>query len=166
MPQRDNSYFFLAYTVCAILFIVLTGLAMPSLVASHFGANGVANGYMSRAAYLMFMVVFIIGLPIVMVFITRHAMTRNNARINLPNRDFWLSPERRTETINFLRTGVLKFGFLLTTFLCYVHWLVVRANEAQPVHLDESWFLGGLATFIIALFVWLKIFIGHFRSRQ
>ena len=139
---------------------------MPSLVASHFGANGVANGFMPRSTYLILMVVFVIGLPTVMVFITRQGMSRNNTRINLPNRDFWLAPERRIETIDFLRTGVLRFGFLLITFLCYVHWLVVRANEAQLVHLDESWFLGGLATFLIALFFWLKIFMGHFRSRE
>jgi hypothetical protein len=76
-----------------------------------------------------------------------------------------LAPERRADTIAFLRAGVLWFGTLLLAFLCYAHWLVVLANRSQPAHLANSWFIGGLAVFFAAMGIWLKVLHGHFRQR-
>ena len=165
MRIGKSSLFFVLYVACAASFVWLTGLGMPVLVASHFRAAGVADGFMPRGVYIGFMVGFVIGLPTAMVLLTRHAMGRSNARINLPNRDYWLAPHRRAETVAVLQTGVLWFGVLLITFLCYVHWLVVRANATQPVHLAETWFFGGLVAFIIALLAWLMVLLGRFRRR-
>jgi hypothetical protein len=111
------------------------------------------------------MIAFVIGLPALMVFVTGHVLGSSKARINLPNRDYWLAPERYAETIAFLRAGLIWFGVLLVTFLCYVHWLVVVANSVQPAQLSESRFFGGLAAFFVALLIWLKVLLGHFRAR-
>lgn len=124
-----------------------------------------ANGFMPRDFYIRFMIAFVIGLPTLMVFITGFALGSSKTRINLPNRDYWLAPERYAETITFLRAGLVWFGVLLITFLCYVHWLVVVANSVQPAHLSEGRFFGGLIAFFVSLLIWLKAFLGHFRAR-
>ncbi len=121
---------------------------------------------MPRAIYIFFMLAFVIGLPVLLVFATSFAIGHPSARINLPNRDYWLAPERRDETILVLRAGIMWFGTLLVAFLCYAHWLVVLANESQPAHLDESWFVGGLAVFVVATLVWLTVLLGRFRNRS
>lgn len=115
--------------------------------------------------YVRFTIVFVIGLPTLMVFVTGHVLGRPKARINLPNRDYWLAPERRAETIAFLHAGLIWFGVLLVTLLCYMHWLVVVANSVQPPRLSEPWFFGGLVVSFVALLVWLKVLLGHFRVR-
>jgi hypothetical protein len=120
---------------------------------------------MPRGIYIAFMLVFVIGLPLLLVLVTSFALGRPNARINLPNRDYWLAPERRAETLNFLRACLRWFGALLVTFLCYAHWLVVRANESQPARLAQSWFIGGLVVFLIATLIWLRVLLGRFRNR-
>jgi hypothetical protein len=165
MQHGKGPLFFALYVACAAAFVWLTGLGMPSLVASHFGASGAANGFMPRAFYIGFMIAFVIGLPALLVFVSWHTIGSSKARINLPNRAYWLALERRAETIAFLRVGILWFGVLLVAFLCYVHWLVVLANAAQPVHLAESWLIGGLVTFFASLFIWLKVLLGYFRQR-
>jgi uncharacterized membrane protein len=119
---------------------------------------------MPHTFYVGFMLVFVIGLPALMVTVTWLAIGSPKARINLPNKDYWLAPERRAETIAFLRSSILWFGTGLVAFLCYAHWLVVLANESQPAHLANSWFLGGLVVFFAALLIWLKVLLGHFRQ--
>ena len=85
------------------------------------------------------------------------------ARINLPDRDHWLAPERRAETLAALSARSIGFAALLTVFLCFVHWLVVRANRLQPPRLDESSFIVGLMLFALAAAVWLALLVMRFR---
>jgi uncharacterized membrane protein len=153
---------FPVFVVCAAAFVWLTSRALPDLVASHFDASGTANGFMPRGFYLRFMLAFVLGLPALLVGVTWFAIGRPNARINLPNRDYWLAPPRRAETISFLRTSITWFGALLVAFLVYAHWLVVRANLSQPAHLETPWFVCGLAVFLVAVLIWLKMLLGRF----
>jgi hypothetical protein len=154
---------FALYIACGAVFVWLTSMRLPPLVASHFGASGVANGFMTRTGYTVFMAAFVIGLPAFMVFVTWFAVGNARARLNLPNRDYWLAPDRRAGTVAFLRDGILWFGVLLVTFLCYAHALVVLANGVQPPQLANSWFIGGLVAFFIVLFIAVRKFLGHFR---
>jgi hypothetical protein len=163
MHHGKGSLMFVIVIACAATFVWLTSMRLPVLVASHFAGDGTANGYMPHNFYVCFMLGFVIGLPALMVGATWFAIADPRTRINLPNKDYWLAPERRTETICFLRSGILWFGVMLIAFLCYAHWLVVLANQIQPAHLANSWFVGGLVVFFAALLVWLKVFLGHFR---
>ena len=153
---------FALYIACAAVFVWLTSMGLPPLVASHFGVGGTANGFMTRSFYTRFMVTFVIGLPAFMVLVSWCAVGNAKARLNVPNRDYWLAPERRAGTVAFLRAGILWFGVLLVTFLCYAHALVVLANEVLPPQLSESWFLGGLVVFFVVLFIAVRAFLRRF----
>jgi hypothetical protein len=118
---------------------------------------------MPRRVYVALMLIVSVGLPIVLGFATRIAVGRPSARINLPNRDYWLAPERREETIARLRAGILQFNVLLILFLCYAHWLVVRANRVQPPMLPARSMIAGLVVFVAALVVWMRRFLRGFR---
>ena len=155
---------FMLFVACAAAFVWLTSMRLPSMVASHFAGSGTANGFMPRGIYAWFMLGLVVGLPALMIGLTWVSIANPKARINLPNKDYWLAPERRAETIEFLRAGILWFGFMLVAFLCYVHWLVVLANRVQPAQLANTWFIGGLVVFLAALLIWLKMFLGHFRQ--
>ena len=165
MENGKGCLLFVLFVACAAVFVWHTSDSLPPLVASHFGTSGTANGYMPRTFYIRFMLAFVLGLPTIMTFVTWRALGSAKTRINLPNRDYWLAPERRAETIAFLRAGLLWFGVLLVAFLCFAHWLVVLANRTQPAHLVEPWFFGGLGVFVIAVCLWLMLLLGHFRSR-
>ncbi|HKC17311.1 MAG TPA: hypothetical protein VKC11_11455 [Steroidobacteraceae bacterium] len=163
MKSGKGLQLFALYIACGAVFVGLTSMRLPPLVASHFGASGMANGFMTRTFYTVFMVAFVIGLPALIVLVTWFAVGNARARLNVPDRDYWLAPERRAATVAFLRNGILWFGVLLVTFLCYAHALVVRANGVQPPRLDNSWFMGGLVAFFIVLFVAVRKFRGRFR---
>jgi len=149
----------------AAAFVWLTSHSLPDAVASHFAANGTANGAMSRGAYVGVMLAVVIGLPTLLALVSHFGLGVPGARINLPNRDYWLAPERRAETVTYLRRHLARFSSALLVFLCYVHWLVVRANENRPPHLSASWMNVGLAGFALFAILWTQVIVRHFRTR-
>ena len=154
--------FYLAMAVAA-WFVIRTGGAMREVVATHFGASGEANGYMPRASYVRFMLIFVVLLPLALNFLIGRVLRLPTARVNIPHREYWLAPERRSETVVRLQRHMTFFGVLLAAFLCYVHWQVVQANTHSPAVLDNGRFSTGLATFMAALVTWIVILRRDFR---
>jgi uncharacterized membrane protein len=165
MSQDTEKRLFPALLAAALAFIWLTGLQLPELVASHFDADGIPNGHMPRNAYLAVISLVGIGLPALAAYLSRRALARPDARINLPNRDYWLAPERRAATVAHLRGGMLRVAALIALFICYLHVVVVRANLAHPVQLSNAWFLGGLMAFLAAMLSYTLALTRRYRRR-
>jgi hypothetical protein len=156
MQQNGSSRFFLILVVGAAIFVWGTGQFMPETVGSHFGPSGTADGFVPRAYYVGFMLAVVVALPLVLVLLPGRLLRNPKMPINLPNRDYWLAPERRAETIDYLVRHSTYFGSMLVVFLCYVHWLVVRANALTPPSLSSPWFIGGLVVFMVSAIVWVR----------
>jgi hypothetical protein len=103
------------------------------------------------------------GLPLLIVFFSSLTTILPPRRINLPNREYWLAPERQADTLVYLRKHGTHFGVILVLFLCFVHWLVVRANAHNPPLFPESLLFIGMAAFLLSLIAWLGGFVAHFR---
>ncbi len=133
---------------------------LPPLMASHFGAGGVPNGFMSRDAFLGFHLVMValmlaifFGLPVLMRFIPVRF-------INLPHRDYWLAPERAAESLRYFEDRFNLFGLAVIAFLTAVQQLVYQANLTPDSRLPTIPFVALLAAFLVALIFFL---IGTFR---
>ena len=59
--------FFLGICVGGAGFLAFTSQFLPEMVASHFGAGGRVNAYMTRSAYLWMMTILIVGVPSIML---------------------------------------------------------------------------------------------------
>jgi uncharacterized membrane protein len=153
----------LATLVLAVAFILVTGNSLPPVVASHFAAGGAANGFMPRAIYLRFIIALLVALPILIALLTGITSFLPVRFINLPNREYWLAPERQADTLAYIRKHGMHFGVMLAIFLCFVHWLVVQANALNPPLFSEPLFFIGLAAFLVGLVIWLGRFIVRFR---
>lgn len=154
---------FLVLLVCAAAFVWWSSRQLPELVASHFDSAGRVNGHMPRAAYLALMLAITVVVPLMLVVIPRAAFTRPGARINLPNREYWLAPERRAATIRFLARQTSAFAWIVVLFLCYVQWLVVRANSLTPPALNSRALTSALVVFLVSTLGWIVWLIGRFR---
>lgn len=147
----------------AVAFELITAHPLQALVASHFSASGIVNGFMARGDYLLMMTGITIGMPLLLALIAASARILPVRFINLPQRDYWLAPERRADTIATFVSMSMQLAHLLAIFLCFIHWLVVRANTQQPPQLPEMQFKIGLIAFLLALIVWLVRFFAAFR---
>lgn len=153
MPVRLSWVIFVCVLAVAGGFVVSTSQALPDPVASHFASSGQANAFMSRDAYVRFMLAFTVGLPLVLG-VSMALVFRHTNKLNLPNRDYWLAPERRAGTISFLTGHALLLADGVAIFLCYVHRLVVQANAVQPAHLANDSMIVGLVILLVATILW------------
>jgi multidrug efflux pump subunit AcrB len=149
----------------AAVFVWLTARSLPPMVASHFGGDGYANGFMSRGGYVRFMLALVIGFPLLLQVVIGFAFRKPDTRVNLPNREYWLAPQRREQTVAFVRSTMRQFVTMLVVFLCYTHWLVVHANASTPPRLSTPWMLGGLMTFLVLSLLWTRRLLRRFRMR-
>lgn len=143
--------------------IALTASYLPPVVASHFVAGGGANGFMPHGAYLVLMLALAVGLPLLIVALSGIANRVPARYMNLPNRDYWLAPEREAETRAYLAGHGAYFASVAALFIGYLHLLVIVANAATPPRFPESWLFGGGVVFVIALVAGLVSLGRHFR---
>jgi hypothetical protein len=134
-------------------FVWLTSAALPPVVASHFGPGGGADGYMGKGLYTALMVALVIVVPGLIASSIVLVRVLPPRLVNLPNKQYWLAPERRAASLEALGALGVRFAVTLAVFLGFVHWLVVRANSVQPPRLAEGWLFAGLAVFILATLV-------------
>jgi uncharacterized membrane protein len=152
-----------APVIVAAVFVVMTSRTLPPKVASHFGPGGTANGYMWLRTYVYFMLAFVVLLPLFLNLIASAVARLPVTMINIPNRDYWLAPERRGLVVDRLRRQMQMFSAMLVVFLCFVHWEVVRANRLVPPMLDNHRFMLGMGLFMAALIVWIVSLRRQFR---
>jgi hypothetical protein len=77
---------------------------------------------------------------------------RRRLRWRLPNRDYWLAPERLAKTIEYIQRQFYWHGIVTLLLLMAVFQLVVDANAKKPPLLDPErlvWLLVGYAAFLI-----------------
>lgn len=144
-------------------FVWQTSRGMPAVVASHFGANGAADGFMSRGAYVATILFISVGTPLLVGFLPVAAAGKQGQRLNIPNREYWLADERRDATVAFVRLHGRWFAGALVVFLGYTHWLVVRANTQAPPVLSTVAMMGGLGVFFAYVAGWLMVLFVRFR---
>lgn len=164
MQQGASSAWILIAAVLGAGFVWMTSQSLPPLVAAHFGSGGIATGFIPHKSYVFATLLACLALPLLIVAPISAALNNPSVRINVPNRDYWLMPERRPETIAFIRKQMGRFGIGLLVFICYVHWLVVRANELTPPRLAAGPFVSALAMFLGFVVLWIALFFRRFRN--
>src|SRR5262245_3767721 len=119
---------------------------------------------MTRAGYVRFMLVFVVVLPSLLVAAIGLLPRLLPQWVNIPNRAYWLAPERRDDSLAFLLAHACWFGVLMVLFLAAIHYLLLQANAASPPRLPTAPFVALLAGFVAGLAVWMVMLYRRFRS--
>lgn len=146
------------------LFFVLLGVVLigfwvrfadlPPMVASHFGANGKPDGWMSRGGFAWFSLLPLFVVLIVTFVAPVMVAKLPPSRVNFPNKDYWLAPERKEEAIGRFAARMEWFGVVLLAFIAFVYELVFEANAARR-GLANGPFLIALVAFLLFALVWI-----------
>ncbi len=130
-------------------------------MAVHCAGDGSANGWSDRATFWLIYAITL-GISGLIWGSTQFAIGPS-ARINLPNREYWTAPERRDQTVAYLRRWFLWFGAVLTGVLVSTFELVLRANLRPVVHLDNKVFHQLFVPFLLFTGIWTVSLLLHFR---
>jgi len=162
--RLPNSIFVVLVVVAAVQ-LNYYAQRLPDIVGSHFGRSGFASAWQTKMALFMVELTVILVATIVSFGFPRLIAAMPASAINLPNKEFWLSPERREETFLFLRTQMAWFGCALLAFLLFVMELVFRANLQAPPRLNNAAFVPALVAFLVFSTTWTIRFVLRFSRR-
>lgn len=152
MNSRLAKLAFVALAAYAAIHFSSLYSQLPEVVASHFDGRGVANGWQTKSAFFGVLVgvsvlaaVFGFGIP-------RIISAMPMELINLPNKRYWLAPERRAGTMNFLNGYFAWFGCALFIVILVTFDFALQANLHPDHRLDATrmlLLLGGFLAFAI-----------------
>lgn len=154
---------FVLSILAAAWHIDATVALLPDSVATHFSGGGRPNGWMTREGYRVFMLLFVTALPLFMVAMAGWLPRLFPHATNIPNRHYWMAPERRAIALNFLTAHACWLGCLMVAFILGIHVLLLRANHSVPVQLPERAFFTVLGGFAVGLAVWIVVLVRRFR---
>ena len=141
--------------VFASVFIVYTAQYLPDPVATHFGADNHADGWMSRSGYLVFMLSFMVGMTAFISFVAGTLPAKFPQWTNVPNRDYWLAPKRREESLRYLSAHGKRLVYLIVVMMLGMHYTILLANHMRPPVLPVPTFTSILIGFALALLWWI-----------
>ena len=151
-------------TFIANAVVTLISLAvLPSRVAIHYGAGGMANGWAPNYVNALLMTGTQVLLFCSLYFGHRLALLFPPGWVNLPNKEYWLSPANMPRTMEKIQGFMWRLGVAVFLLLLIMGLLSLQANMAQPVRLNDRVFLPALAAFFGYVIWWTIAFFRAFR---
>src|SRR5437879_3212802 len=101
---------------------------LPDVVASHFGAGGAPNGWQTKSVFFGFFVGSLVLLTFITFGLPRLIGAMPIQLVNLPNKNYWLAPERRTASLDILGSYFPGLGGAFLWFLLLRFDSAIRSN--------------------------------------
>lgn len=119
---------------------------LPESMASHFDGMGQPNIWQSKNEFTLIWFSFWAFLSLMTIFLPRFLKKIPNL-LNIPNREYWISSERMTETINRVQNWVVNIITATQLLMMCVFQLVIQAN------LNGTFLLSSCIWFLIAAYL-------------
>lgn len=158
--------------IARVLLIFLAALAvvqtfyyypdLPNTVASHFDWKGKPNGWMTKPSFFTIYLLLMLILLVCFLPLSKLLNKFPNSQISLPNKDYWLAPERKNETLSSINESVSWFGVATMLLMVYTFQLAIEANLTTTPILSSNikW---ALLLYFIAAAIWLIMLYIRFR---
>ena len=122
---------------------------LPMRMASHFDAAGQVNAFMPKDAFFVVHLAVLGLMTLVFLLTPALIVVLPPGMINLPNKDYWLAPERRVHTAQKLQSFLVGFGNVTLLFLLLVFREAMQANLLPSPQLSNR-----IWVFLVLLGVW------------
>lgn len=162
MPSRNLWLFFAICLAVAAMHLNWAYSQLPEQMATHFNASGEPDGWSSRSGFAVAYLLLIGTSALVFAGLALLMHRLPMGTVSLPNRDFWLAPERRAVTVRRLAEYLLVIGGVTTLFNVGVMHLTVQANRGLEVHLS-GWFWLLFTVYMVFVLGWVAWLLWSFR---
>ena len=124
--------------VAAVALMAVYYPELPERMASHFDGAGRANGWSTKAFFFGLNLVILLLVTLCFAILPGRIRKFPPEKINLPNKSYWLAPERRDATMASVASAITWFGCAVLVFLIAVTWLVIRVNLGYETALPAA----------------------------
>lgn len=164
MNSRLPKSLFVILVLIGVVYFWSNYAQLPDVVASHFNARGVPNGWQSKTMFLAFFA-GAIGLASFVAFGVPGLISKLPVdKVNLPNKRYWLAPERQADTLAFLAGSFAWFGCaVLAVLLTAVNYAIDRNLHPEP-QLRTPALVYVLAGFFLFTMIWSFRLLSRFRT--
>ena len=135
---------------------------LPERMASHFSADGTPNGWQLKEMFFLLMGLVSASTAIIGFLAPVLIARRPASQINLPNKEYWLAPERRAATMEFIAGQMRWFACAVLTVILFGGYEAIQANLREVVRFDSQTMLVVMVGFVVVVLVWLIGFVRHF----
>lgn len=154
---------FITSFLANVMVTLVSLLILPERVAIHFGLGGLPDSWASNLNSTLLMLGVHALVFVSLYFSPKLLATIPSRWISLPNRNYWLAPERRSEAVAKFSQLMWQFGTAVFLFMLLAGVLTMRANLSAPVRLEEGVLLIGLAVFLAYTAYWTIALLRAFR---
>lgn len=162
MNKLPSIAFFGAALLCAAQAFHYSPL-LPERIASHFGPGGTADGWMSSAFFIRLNLGVVLFLTFTLYTASARMRSVDPQTIKLPNKDYWLAPERRGETVEFLSGYFLWFGAATLLLMLDIFRQVFQYNLFLTRELDHP--RVSLGVYVAFALLWIAGLQVRFRRK-
>ena len=127
--------------VAAVAFSVSLFCFLPTLpdrLATHFGASGHPNGWMTRDQHFVGIMLLGFGLPSLVIGICYCLRFIPSSMLNVPHAEYWRSPEHYAEACRILLKWSFCFGAISFIWTGMLNYQLVLANRLTPPFLAAT----------------------------
>jgi uncharacterized membrane protein len=160
---RIARWVFAALLAAVVLQALVYYPRLPERMASHFNGAGQAIGWSSKARFFG-LHTFVVAVVTACFAILPAWIQRLPARlINLPNKDYWLAPERQGATMAGVSAALTWFGCAVLIFILALTRLVIRVNLGRDPVLSAPalWACMGGLVLCLALMILRMLYLGR-----
>ena len=125
---------------------------LPDPVVSHFGADGVGNGLMSKANFLIVYFLVQYGMAGLMFGIAWMMPFAPVSTVNIPNKAIWLSEAYRTRFHSLTRSVMGWMAAITALFIALTFELTFQANLSNQ-KINQVVFWGALTVYLVGVSV-------------
>ena len=122
---------------------------LPDRLASHFAASGMPNGWMTKQQFFITYAAVLVPAFLVEFWVSRGIANKPDAKLRLPNKEYWLAPERRAETFAYFDSFFAWYGCALLFVVVFAMGLAMRANFDTPPQLPTGPIVTVIAAFVL-----------------
>lgn len=147
------------YGVLLIVHVTLIALTLeklPDPFATHFNTANEPDRWLSHKQYWVVQALISVITPALLVILLSLSNRLPSYLVNLPNKDYWLHPDRQAET----QQKIIRFGWwmacIIIAFCAGMHYNLVVANQSETPTLHGRLLLITVGLFIFAVVFWLK----------
>ena len=137
---------------------------LPQRIALHYGAGGRPDSWGDKTVHFWIFVGTYLAMALMFEGIIRLMAKLPYAFFNLPNKDYWLAPQRRDQTLRRLSShitwgGVATMGFLIATAHASIQVNLGRTETLGPT------FTAALTAYLMGIGIWALFLFLQFNQR-
>ncbi len=161
------------YPAIIFLILIVASLALPlfyysrlpDTIATHFNFRNEADGWMSKNSFFIVEMAVAVLLSGMFFSIAYFVPKFPNSMINLPNKNYWLSAERREESMNVFQQFIYWLGSLTLGFLTLISQEVFILNLQGRNKISSSIWIYLFVFLAVLAFIIIKM-VMHFNRTE